>query len=149
MKKLVAVIVFGALTQVGCSSTGGIAATQVRTGGNAISPATLASFQTGVTTLDQVEATLGKPVKAVRTDSGNSVILYARVRVENAGDAAPETGSALPRHHRVQYSTMLSFDPQGRFLSAWTRTDDLGDASPGALGKFNAGDVLTSASGIP
>ena len=149
MRKLVAAIVLVALTQVGCSSTGGVAATPVKSGDSGVSPTALASFQAGVTTRDQVEATLGKPIKSVRGDSGNSVILYARVRLENAGDATPETGSSLPKRHRVQYSTLLSFDSQGRFLNSWTRTDDLGDASPTALGKFNEGDVLTSASGVP
>jgi hypothetical protein len=149
MKKLVAVMVLGALTQAACSTTGGTATATTGTAGNQVNPATLASFQTGVTTIDQVEATLGKPVKSVRADSGDDVILYARIRVENVGDSTPETGSALPRRHRVQYSTLLSFDPQGRFITSWTRTDDLGDASPTALGKFNAGDILTSASGMP
>jgi hypothetical protein len=149
MRKLVVAIAVAVLMQAGCSSTGGVAATQVKNGGSGINPASLASFQTGVTTLDQVEATLGKPIKSVRGDGGNSVILYARVRLENAGDKTPETGSALPKRHRVQYSTLLAFDPQGHFLTSWTRTDDLGDASPTALGSFNAGDILTSASGMP
>lgn len=149
MKKLVAVIVLGALTQIGCSTTGGNAAAQVKTGGAEVNPNTVASFQTGVTTLDQVEAALGQPIKSVRTVNGDNVIMYAKVRVESVGDATPETGSALPKRHRMQYSTLLSFDPQGRFLTSWTRTDDLGDASPSALGKFNAGDILTQQSGIP
>jgi hypothetical protein len=149
MQKLMALMVFAVLTQAGCSTHGDVAVTRVKTGDSAISPATLASFQTGVTTLDQVEATLGRPIKSVRGESGNSVILYARVRVEKAGDAAPEAGSSLPGSHRVQYSTLLAFDPQGRFLSSWTRTDDLGGASPTTLGKFDMGNVLTSTTGMP
>jgi hypothetical protein len=149
MRKLVAVIVLGALTQVGCSTTGGSATTDVKRDNDQVSPATVASFQTSVTTIGQVEAALGEPIKSVRTASGDDVILYARVRIEAVDDSTSATASAVPERHRVQYSTLLSFDSEGRFLRSWTRTDDLGDASPGALGKFNMGDVLTSASGVP
>ena len=116
----------------------------------AVNPATLASFQPGVTTIDQAEATLGKPAGAVRTPSGNQVIAYVKVRNEDVnGDRIPETGSALPKRHKIRYSTMLAFDPQGRWIRSWTRTDDLGDSSPNALGHFDAGDVLTNQDGMP
>ena len=150
MKKLMAVIaVLAVMAQVGCSTTGGTASSNAAAGATQINPATLASFQVGVTTLDQVEAALGKPVKSIRAASGDYVILYARIRIENVGDRTPETGTALPRRHRMQHSTLLSFDPQGRFLASWIRTDDLGDASLTALGNLNPGDILTSAGGLP
>ncbi|HTV85192.1 MAG TPA: hypothetical protein VME63_07290 [Dyella sp.] len=137
MKKLVAVIALAALVQAGCSSTGGVAPASAKTSGTAVSPLTLASFQAGVTTLGQVEATLGQPVKTVRTDSGDSVIQYARVHMESVGN----------RPHRVRYSTLLSFDSHGRFLRAWTRTDDLGEAWPPTPATLDAGDVAASAGG--
>ncbi|GLQ93482.1 hypothetical protein GCM10007901_24330 [Dyella acidisoli] len=114
----------------------------------AVNPATIASFTVGVTTIDQVEATLGKPAGAVRTPSGNQVIAYAITRNENvSNDRTPETGTALPKRHKVRYSTMLSFDAQGRWITSWTRTDDLGDASPGSLGNMGAGDVMRNIGG--
>ena len=148
MKKFVAVIVIATMTQVGCGTTGG----EMHGEASRVSPvnsATVASFQPGVTTLAQVEAALGAPAKSTRMSNGNVVILYARVRIEDTGDLTPETGSALPKRHKVQHSTLLAFDQQGRLLTSWTRVDDLGDASPSALGKFNRGDILTNASGIP
>jgi hypothetical protein len=158
MNKFMAAIVMTGMALAGCSTSGGTAASQNESSGTtytpakeyAVNPETIASFKAGATTLDQVEATLGKPVGAVRTPSGNQVIAYVKVRNEDVNnDRTPETGTALPKRHKVQYSTMLSFDPQGRWIKSWTRVDDLGDASPTALGHFNAGDVLTNQDGMP
>ncbi|GLQ88237.1 hypothetical protein ISS98_16850 [Dyella flagellata] len=114
----------------------------------AVNPAIIASFTAGVTTIDQVETRLGKPAGAVRTPSGDQVIAYAVTRNEIYGnDRTPETGTALPKRHKMRYSTMLSFDAQGRWIRSWTRTDDLGDASPGALGNMGAGDIMRNIGG--
>lgn len=158
MNKFMAAIVIASLALAGCSTSGGSAPAQSESSGvtyapaqmYAVSPETIASFKAGATTLDQVEAALGKPVGAVRTPSGNQVIAYVKVRSQDVNnDRTPETGTALPKRHKVRYATMLSFDTQGRWINSWTRVDDLGDASPTALGHFNAGDVLTNQDGMP
>lgn len=157
MNKFMAAIVIASLALAGCS-TAGTAPSQNESSGEtltsakmyAVNPETIASFKAGATTLDQVEATLGKPVGAVRTPSGNQVIAYVKVRNEDVNnDRTPETGTALPKRHKVRYATMLSFDSQGRWIKSWTRVDDLGDASPSALGHFDAGDILTNQDGMP
>jgi hypothetical protein len=158
MNKFMAAIVIASMALVGCSTSGDTTparsessgVTYTPTKGYAVNPDTIASFKAGTTTVDQVEATLGKPVGAVRTPSGNQVIAYVKVRTEDvSNDRTPETGTALPKRHKVRYATMLSFDPQGRWLNSWTRVDDLGDASPSALGHFDVGDVLTNQDGMP
>ena len=158
MNKFMAAIVIASMALAGCSTSGGTAPSQSESSSTtstptkayAVNPDTIASFKTGATTLDQVEATLGKPVGAVRTPSGNQVIAYVKVRTEDINnDRTPETGTALPKRHKVRYATMLSFDPQGHWIKSWTRVDDLGDASPSALGHFDAGDVLTNQDGMP
>jgi hypothetical protein len=158
MKKFMAAIVIASTVLAGCGTPGGTASspsassgtTSAPSKGYAVNPATIASFKAGATTLDQVEATLGKPVGAVRTPSGNQVIAYVKVRSEDVdNDRTPETGTALPKRHKIRYATMLSFDAQGRWISSWTRVDDLGDASPTALGHFDAGDILTNQDGMP
>ena len=158
MNKFMAAIVIASMALAGCSTSGdttparsessGVTYTPAK--GYAVNPDTIASFKAGTTTVDQVEATLGKPVGAVRTPSGNQVIAYVKVRTEDvSNDRTPETGTALPKRHKVRYATMLSFDPQGRWINSWTRVDDLGDASPSALGHFDVGDVLTNQDGMP
>jgi ABC-type transport system substrate-binding protein len=158
MKKFMAAIVIASIALAGCSTTSGPSSSQSESSSTtytpakvyAVNPATIASFKAGATTLDQVEATLGKPVGAVRTPSGNQVIAYVKVRSEDVdNDRTPETGTALPKRHKIRYATMLSFDAQGRWISSWTRVDDLGDASPTALGHFDAGDILTNQDGMP
>jgi hypothetical protein len=157
MKTFMAAIVIGSTALAGYSTSAGAAPAPQSASSSApsvaayaVSPATLASFKPGVTTIDQVEAVLGKPVGAVRTPSGNQVIAYTKIRNEDVnGDRTPETGTALPKRHKIRYATMLAFDPQGRWLKSWTRSDDLGDSSPSALGHFNAGDVLTNQDGMP
>jgi PBP1b-binding outer membrane lipoprotein LpoB len=158
MNKFMAAIVIASIVLAGCSTSGGTAPSQSDSSGTtytpvkayAVNPEMIASFKAGATTIDQVEATLGKPVGAVRTPSGNQVIAYVKVLNEDVNnDRTPETGTALPKRHKVRYATMLSFDPQGRWINSWTRVDDLGDASPSALGHFDAGDVLTNQDGMP
>lgn len=146
MKKLIAVLVVGSLLQM---AGGQAEAKKPSKPIYAVNPDVVATFKPGVTTLAQVEAALGNPVKSVRVANGDSLILYAKRRVEDVDGATPETGSALPPRHRVQYSTVLSFDPQGHYMTAINRVDDLGDSSPTALGHFDAGDVLTNADGMP
>jgi hypothetical protein len=158
MKKFMAAIVIAGIVLAGCSTSGGSTPSQTDPPSvtntpaklYAVSPEMLASFKVGVTTIDQVESTLGKPIGAVRTPSGNQVIAYTKIRAEDVNnDRTPETGTALPKRHKVRYATMLAFDPQGRWINSWTRVDDLGDASPSALGHFDAGDILTNQDGMP
>ena len=158
MNKFMAAIVITGIALTGCNTSGGSPPAQSESSGvtytptkmYAVNPETIASFKAGATTLDQVEATLGKPVGAVRTPSGNQVIAYVKVHTEDvSNDRTPETGTALPKRHKVRYATMLSFDAQGRWIKSWTRVDDLGDASPSALGHFDAGEVLTNQDGMP
>ncbi|HUA79492.1 MAG TPA: hypothetical protein VL997_03910 [Dyella sp.] len=146
MKKLMAVIAVGCLLQL---AGGQAAAKKPSKPVYAVNPDVVATFKPGVTTMAQVEAVLGNPVKTARVANGDSLILYAKRKIEDVDGSVPETGSALPKRHRVQYSTVLSFDPQGRFMTSLNRVDDLGDSSPSALGHFDAGDVLTNADGMP
>lgn len=150
MKKLIALVVMEAMLLAGCGSVNGPATHSMAGHGSRIDPNVVASFKPGVTTLAQVEAVLGNPVKSQQISSGTNVILYTNVRIEDAGDHTPETGSALPKRHKFQCATLLTFDTQNRFQTSWTRVDDLGDASPSALGHLDVGDILTSAaSGMP
>jgi hypothetical protein len=158
MKKFMAAIVIAGIVLAGCSTSGGSAPSQKDPPGvtyappkiYAVDPSTIATFKVGVTTMDQVEGMLGKPLGAVRTPSGNQVIAYAKTRTEDVNnDRTPETGTALPKRHKIRYATMLAFDPQGHWINSWTRVDDLGDASPSALGHFDAGDILTNQDGMP
>lgn len=148
MKKLIAVVAVGSLIALaGCGTTARkpmvpLATSQAPNMEFGVSAQTVASFQAGVTTMVQAETILGKPTGAVRTPKGNQIVVYAVQRVEDvSSDRTPETGTALPKRHRVQYSTLLSFDPQGRYIHSWTTTNDLGNASPTALGNLTTGDV--------
>jgi hypothetical protein len=160
MKALIVTIVM-ATALAGCATSGGSATSQdapssVASGSAprvmyyGADPATVASFKTGVTTIDQAENLLGKPAGAVRTPAGNQIIAYVKYRNEDVnGDRTPETGTALPKRHKIRYTTMLAFDVQGRLINVRNRTDDLGDSSPSALGHFDNGDILTSEGGLP
>lgn len=155
MKTVIASIVMASTALAGCTTSGGMALSPGERSGAApgtivyaVNPAIIASFTAGVTTLEQVEARLGKPAGSTHAASGNQVIAYAITRNESVdSDRTPETGTALPRRHKIRYTTLLSFDPQGRWITAWTRTDDLGDASPGALGNMASGDIMRNIGG--
>jgi len=155
MKTFMAAVVMASTVLAACATSGGAppspsgrSSTASSTIVYAVNPAIIASFTVGVTTIGEVEARLGKPAGVARTSSGNQVIAYATTRNESVdGDRTPETGTALPRRHKIRYTTMLSFDAQGHWLTSWTRTDDLGDASPGALGNMAAGDIMRNIGG--
>ena len=118
MKSLVAVIVMGGMLVAAHGGIGVASAYDSPTTNGASNNANsmefgankqiIASFRPGVTTLDQAQSLLGKPAGMVRTPKGNQVIVYAVKRIENVNnDRTPETGSALPKRHRVQYSTLI------------------------------------------
>jgi ABC-type transport system substrate-binding protein len=151
MKKLMTAVVIASVLMAGCTTSGGTTSSQdalsnqaqARTIRYAVNPATIATFKTGVTTIDQVEVLLGKPAGMVRTPAGHQVIAYTMIRSEDLNsDRTPVLGTALPPRHKVRYTTLLSFDQKGYWITSWTRTDDLGNASPTALGHFDMGDVL-------
>jgi outer membrane protein assembly factor BamE (lipoprotein component of BamABCDE complex) len=129
MNKVVAATM-AALLLAGCATTE-----------TKVDPATVASFQPGVTTIAQVEAALGQPFQATRLPDGRQQLQYVSKRQEVSGDGMP-TGSQIPKHVEKTVSTVLSFDKDGRFVSASSDSKTKDNKQwPSNLGSLGGGDV--------
>jgi outer membrane protein assembly factor BamE (lipoprotein component of BamABCDE complex) len=111
------------------------------TSGNKIDPATISTFQPGVTTIAQVEAALGQPFQSTRMPDGSQQLQYVS-KVQNvSGDGMPTTGSEIPKHTSTMVSTMLSFDQAGHFVRSWSNSKTNNNNWPSNLGNMQSGDI--------
>jgi PBP1b-binding outer membrane lipoprotein LpoB len=129
MNKMVAAMV-AALVLAGCA-----------TSQQKVDPATVASFQPGVTTIAQVESALGQPFQSTRMPDGGQQLQYINKYQEVAGDGTPTTGSHVPKRVEKTVSTVLSFDASGHFVSASSNSKSKDNQGPSDLGHLNGGDV--------
>jgi ABC-type thiamine transport system substrate-binding protein len=84
-----------------------------------VDTSTLASFKPGVTTIADVEAAFGEPINAIKMPDGTTQLQYTSKTAAEA--QAPVPGSLMPRGASSKMvSTMLSFDPSGHFVRAWS-----------------------------
>lgn len=107
---------------------------------NKVDPATIASFQPGVTTIAQAEAALGQPFQSTRMPDGTQQLQYVS-KTQTATDDMPTTGSRIPKQTTSTVSTMLSFDQSGHFVRSWSNAKTHDNNSPSDLGHLNQGDV--------
>ena len=106
-----------------------------------VDPATIASFQPGVTTIAQVESALGQPFQATRMPDGSQQLQYVSKYQEVSGDGVPTTGSQIPKHVEKTVSTVLSFDQNGHFVSSSSSSKTKDNPGLSNLGHLDGGDV--------
>ena len=135
MNKVVAAMV-AAMVLAGCA-----------TSQQKVDPATIASFQPGVTTIAQVESTLGQPFQATRMPDGSQQLQYVSKYQEVAGDGTPTTGSQIPKHVEKTVSTVLSFDQSGHFVSSSSSSKTKENQGLDNLGHLDGGDVQRKSGG--
>jgi len=129
MDKLVAAAV-AAMVLAGCATTA-----------QTFNPAAVATFQPGVTTVVQAEATLGAPFQSTRLPDGSEQLQYISKHDQLAGDGMPTTGSKVPKRIETIVSTMLVFDANGHFVKTWSTSKTKNTAWPSDLGHLDSGDV--------
>jgi hypothetical protein len=110
-----------------------------------VDPATVASFQPGVTTVAQVEAALGPPFQASRMPDGSQQLQYVSKYQEVSGDGLPTTGSQIPKRVEKTVSTVLRFDQDGHFLSSSSNAKTKDNQWPSNLGNLGSGDMKRNA----
>ncbi|GLQ92787.1 hypothetical protein [Dyella acidisoli] len=130
MNKVVAAMV-AAMVLAGCA-----------TSAQKVDPATIASFQPGVTTIAQVESALGQPFQATRMPDGSQQLQYVSKYQEVTGDGTPTTGSQIPKHVEKTVSTVLSFDQSGHFVSSSSNAKTKENQGLSNLGHLNGGEAI-------
>lgn len=113
-----------------------------------VDPATIASFQPGVTTVAQVEAKLGQPYQTTRMPDGTQQWQYVSKVQDLAADNLPTTGSEISKRTTTTVSTMLAFDQSGQFLRSWSNSQTQDNHKwPSNLGNLEQGDIPRKAPG--
>ena len=79
---------------------------------------------------------------------GSDQLQYISKVSSVANDGTPTTGSVIPTHIDTNVSTMLSFDPHGHFIRAWSnsKTHKVNSA-PANMGNLQQGDMMRSDGG--
>jgi outer membrane protein assembly factor BamE (lipoprotein component of BamABCDE complex) len=134
MNKVVAAMM-AAVLLAGCATTAE----------HKVDPATVASFQPGITTTAQVEAALGQPFLITRTQDGGQQWQYVSKYQEVADDGMPTTGSHISKRVEKSVSTMLVFDQGGHFVSASSESKTKENKGVSDLGRLSAGEVSPQA----
>ncbi|WP_115497216.1 hypothetical protein [Dyella monticola] len=104
-------------------------------------PATVATFQPGITTVAQAEAALGAPFQSTRMPDGSQQLQYTSKHEELAGDGTPTTGSKIPKRIETMVSTMLVFDASGHFVKTWSNSKTKSTTWPSDLGHIDSGEI--------
>jgi PBP1b-binding outer membrane lipoprotein LpoB len=107
-----------AMFLAGCATT---------TAAGRFDPATVATFQPGVTTIAQVETALGPPYQSMKMPDGTQQLQYISKVQDLSADDTPTTGSAIHKRTTAMVSTMLTFDQSGHFLSSSSNSTTQGN----------------------
>ena len=82
--------------------------------GTNVTPAQLSQFQKGVTTEQQVEAALGRPVNVVTSDDGTRTVVYSHAVTDVSGGAViPGVGTMHDSGSTTSRDVVFQFGPDG------------------------------------
>ena len=89
--------------------------------GTKVDPATVSTFQPGVTTISDAEAKLGTPNQVTHDSDGKTVVVYMYVKSHASGASyIPIVGIFAGKSIADNVSTTLVFDKAGKFVSSST-----------------------------
>jgi uncharacterized protein YceK len=109
MKKEVLAVVVAALV-AGCVSVG-----------TKVDPSVVASFQPGVTTIQDAESKLGTPNSTTTSSDGGTTIMYLYSHAQASGSSyIPVVGAFVGHTDSDTVTSTLMFDKNGKYLRSTT-----------------------------